>query len=442
MQHINPATGQKTEFSETKDITGIVAKSRDAATSWSRTSIKDRINILHRANNELLSRSDEIAHAITSDIGKPIKAALSEVERSNDKTQYYLKNAKKFLKPTKVSMGNVVVYDPLGVIAVITPWNYPVSLAIGKIIPCLLTGNTVICKPSELTPRTGLVLDDIFTKHLPPHVFQTIVGTADAGKKLVKSNIDLVSFVGSIATGKNIMKNSSDKLHKLVLELGGLDAAIVMPDADLEHVSSQIVYWNTNNSGQICCAIKRVIAHEDIYDKLVELIRLKMKKTVIGDPETEVDMGPIVSEKQLKRILEFIADARRKGAQIQGGKRLKRKGFFIEPAVITKVKPSMRLMYEEPFGPILPIVEFKDVKDAVKIANSTDYGLTSSVWTRSKKFAKLISEQLNVGIVAINSHGGGPMGTPWGGAKQSGIGRQNNREGVLAFTNTKLVRIG
>ncbi|MBU0614685.1 MAG: aldehyde dehydrogenase family protein [Nanoarchaeota archaeon] len=432
MKHINPATLESTDIKETpiSSIRSIVAKAKLSQQSWSKLTVKERVTEIRKLSGLIRQDAKTIAETITSDMGKPISQSKGEVEHAIEQINFFCNKSEQWLAPE-----DNVHFDPLGVVAVISPWNYPLNTPFSSIIPALLCGNAVIHKPSEFTPKVGIEIDKLLIG-LP---FFTITGGKKHGEALVKEDIQMVSFTGSTATGKKIMKDSADKLHRLVLELGGLDAAIVLKDIDIKKTAADIVKRNARNSGQVCCSIKRVFVEEPIFQEFVDEAVKASKKLTIGDPMTYPDMGPVVAEFQLKKIKGAIKDAVQKGAKVLTGG--KAKGLFFPQTIIVDVKPEMELMHEEPFGPILPIVSVKYYKEAIKQANNTDYGLTGSVWTNNKKLAIDIAKQLQVGVVNINSHGSCGMGNPWGGAKCSGIGRQDNKEGFRAFTEMKYIRV-
>lgn len=445
MKHINPATEEVTVIEETKlrEIPKIVKSAKESQKIWAKSDLKERIEAIKPLIRIMEHNKERIARTITRDMGKPLRQSHREVERSLAHIKFFLDKAPKFLRPNKYSRKEYVVYDSLGIIAVISPWNYPLATPIISIIPALLTGNSVILKQSEYSPRVGQLLEEFFFElvKVPEGVFSLVTGGKKHGKKLVNQDIDLVSFTGSTATGKMIMKDSSNNLHKLIFELGGLDAAIVLKDADIPAAAKEIVGMNALNTGQVCCAIKRVFVARDIYDQFVKYAVEESKKIKFGDPTTDTDMGPLVSEEQLIKVESFVEDAVKKGAKVEnGGKRPEdMSGYFYPHTILTGVNDKMKLMHEEPFGPVLPIAAFDKWPEAVKKANDTVYGLTGSVWTANIKLGEKISRLLDVGVAGVNMHAAGSLGTPWGGTKQSGFGRLESKEGLLAFTNPKLI---
>jgi succinate-semialdehyde dehydrogenase/glutarate-semialdehyde dehydrogenase/succinyl-CoA reductase len=443
MMHINPASGKKRNIKETpvKEIPSIIEKAREAQKKWALSSLEQRRKTVGKLILELAKNQKRLAMAITHDMGKPLKQSAAEVHSAVKIVEFYYKNAHEFLKPEKYGK-NEVSYEPVGVVAVISPWNYPLSTPLSSVVPALIAGNAVVLKQSGYSPSTGIEIEKMLNKILPKNIFNIIIGGRNSGKSLVAQDVDMVSFTGSSSTGKHIMKTSSAKLHKLLLELGGLDAAIVLDDADVKEAAKQIVHSNVRNSGQVCCAVKRVYVEKDIYDDFVKHAVEISKKIKVGDPMKNPDMGPLAAKFQLDKIKAVLKDAVKKGAKIlTGGKQLKKPGYFFPSTVVIDVNHNMQLMKEEPFGPILPIYPVNNWQEAVKLANNTKYGLTGSVWTKDRKLGRKIAEMLEVGVSGINAHGGGPLGTPWGGVKHSGIGRLGCKEGIRAFTNAKVIKI-
>lgn len=450
MISINPATektiGELKEFTE-EQIFEIVKKARQS--SWKNLDIKEKTRIIQEIIPLIQKNKDKIATLITKETGKPIKQSRHEIDMTISRIQFYVNNVPEYLKPEILydyeKETNIIRFDPLGIIVVISPWNAPFFLSLVNIIPALLAGNSVIVKPSEYTSFIGLEINNLFEilkeKRFPENTFFTVIGSKDIGRKLVSSDIDMVSFTGSIIGGKSVMKNSADRLHKIILELGGKDPAIVLEDVDIRSTVADIVKAAIMNTGQVCCSIERVYVLERIYDNFVKEVVSNIKQVNIGDPLNEnTDMGPFTMELQLNKVIDHVKDAVNKGAKILiGGKRIKRKGYFFEPTVITNVDHSMKIMKEETFGPIIPIMKVYSIEEAVKLANDSLYGLTASVWTRDLEMGKEIAKQINAGTVSINRHGTSKAGCPWGGCKQSGIGRIYSKEGIREFTNIKHV---
>jgi acyl-CoA reductase-like NAD-dependent aldehyde dehydrogenase len=359
--------------------------------------------------------------------------------------QYFARRTEKLLKPRKIGIGlmalmartSKIIYQPLGVVGIISPWNFPFSIPLGEVTMALMAGNAVVLKPSELTPLVGKKIAEIFEKAgLPKGVLHVITGDGKTGASLVDAAPDKIMFTGSVETGKKIAASAAKTLTPVVLELGGKDPMIVFEDADLDKASSGAVWGAFTNSGQACSSVERLYVHESIADQFTNLVVEKTKalRQNLGNQET-TDVGSMVSENQLKIVEDHVRDFEKSGAEIlTGGKRnASFEGVFFEPTVISKADNSMRAMREETFGPTLPIATFKTEKEAVDLANDTDFGLTASVWTKDVVKGKLIATKILAGSVMVNevlyTHGIGQ--TPWGGFKNSGYGRTHGLEGLM-----------
>lgn len=436
---INEAENQIKEF----DVTLIPQKVSELRKSeWRNKSVQDRVSALQKIIDKIKLQKENLAKTISNEMGKPLNLALVEVERSIDEAEYFLKNACEWLDK-KPAPGGYVLYEPLGVIAVISPWNFPVMLPLRSIMPALITGNSVIFKPSELSLQTGIELSKYLDIPELENSFFCVVGGKDHGKAVVESDVKLIAFTGSTAVGKSIFKSASDKLKHVVLELGGLDSAIVLSDVNIAETAKSILRGNTANSGQVCNAVKRVYVEESIYPEfLSEIIELSSKVSV-GNPSENPDMGPLVSLPQLERVQSFVDDAKEKGGNIHtGGKRAQKQGYYYPSTIISNIQNNMKIVNEEAFGPILPVMPVKNWQEAVELTNASLFGLNSSIWTKNIPLAEEIARKLEVGGVSFNTPLAGGPGTPWGGCKESGIGRQKTREGLLEFCNTKYIKLG
>lgn len=428
-----------------KKVKKIVAGARKALDEWSSVPIGARVALVKKLKPLIEKRKKKLAQIIHLEMGKPLWDALRETESVPESIDFHCSNDPKYLKPITLfktkNETNIQLFEPIGVVAVITPWNFPLAIPFDGILPSLIAGNTVVFKTSEFTTLVGVEINKIFKelekKGLPKNVFNFIVGDKATGKFLVKQDIDMVSFVGSRRAGVEIMRDSSEKLHRLILELGGKDPAIVCKDADLEKSAKGIVYGALRNCGQVCCAIERVYVESPVYKEFVELVLEETKKLRVGSGKN-ADIGPLVGEFQRRIVKEHIADAVKKGAKILlGGDIPKKKGYWFEPTVLVNVNHKMKIMKEETFGPVIPIMKVKNMGEAIRLANDSIYGLTASVWTENRKKGRGIARKLIAGTVSINRRGGVKEGCPWGGAKQSGIGRQMSRESVRSYTEIK-----
>lgn len=444
MRVVNPATEEAEEIQETpiEHIPDMVKKAQIAQKNWGQMPLQERVSLVKAIVQQLQEKKDQFAAVITQDMGKPRVSAEREIDTTVWHAMATCDKATEWLAPEPLENGETV-FDPLGVVAVISPWNFPVFVPELQVIPALLTGNAVVFKPSEYSLRSGKLFGELFENALPQHVLQTVIGGKEHGKALVKTDVEMVAFTGSSRAGKDIMRNSADRLHTIQLELGGLGAAIVLEDVDVQNVARLLVQRNCGNSGQICDTVKRVYVQQSIADAFIQAAVEESKKITVGNPLENNYMGPLVADFQLEKVESIIADAKEKGATIHtGGERIGEKGYYYPSTIVTNTTDDMRILTEEPFGPLLPIVPIDSWEDAVKKANGTRYGLIGSVWTKDVEKGKRIARQLEVGVAGVNAHGPGPFGSPFGGAKESGIGRGNSKEGLREFTNVKYVQVG
>ena len=445
----DPATGAevgRVPVTSAEDVAAAVAKGREVFGNWKKTSFADRKRLVMAAREVILSQIDEIAHLISRESGKPFGEAIAlEIAPVLDLMQYFARKAERLLRPAKIDIGlfkllgrsSRIVYHPLGVVGIIPAWNYPFSIPLGEAVMALMAGNTVIIKPSELTPLVGLKIGEIFEKAgFPSHAVQIVTGDGSTGAALVESAPDKIMFTGSVVTGKRIAEAAAKDLTSVVLELGGKDPMIVFEDADLELAAGAAVWGAFCNSGQNCAAVERLYVQESIADTLTQRI---IKKTLelkqdTGDKET-TSIGAMSSERQIRIVEDHVEDFRAAGAKIETGGRRNPdlEGLFYEPTVISNANNDMRAMREETFGPTLPIATFATEDDAVRLANDTEFGLTASVWTRDYAKGRRVAERIEAGTVCINEHlyTHGIGQTPWGGFKNSGRGRTHGREGLM-----------
>ena len=449
MQVVNPATEDITEITETPlaSIPQQLSLAKEAQLSWGAFSAAERAAILLPLAELLSEKKAEFGRLITEDMGKPLSTGMGETRRTAGGIEYLCKMAPEWLAPEITDAGSeagYVEYAPLGVVGVITPWNGPLWLSMVGLLSSLLAGNAALYKPSENSLRTGMALARQFQSlsGLPNGLVQLVVGGKSHGKAVVDSDVAMVSLVGSTEAGKDVMKTCAEGLKRVLLELGGLDSAIVLKDADVQSTANKIVRINCTNSGQVCCSIKRVYVERQAYQEFLHEAVSEAQKIKVGNPLEDVDMGPLCGLRQLQKVEAVVADAVRKGARVlTGGGRLERKGFFYPPTIVTDVTNDMALMRSEPFGPVLPVAPVDDWEEAVRLSNSTRYGLTGSIWTKDVELARRIASRLDVGVVGFNSHGVPPLGAPWGGTKESGVGRSRSKEGLREFCNVKFVRI-
>lgn len=430
----DPSTGEVFAHcpeASSDQVESAVQAAHQALSAWSATSMADRKKYFDKAFVICQPYIDEIAELHHQEQGKPLANAQDEVKSAIQ----IFKDCQKATLDRKIvsqtdSHSLEVHRKPIGVIAGIVPWNYPVYIAILKLCQALVYGNTVVLKPSPFTPLTALRLAEILSPVFPPGVVNVIAGrdTRDetcVGEQLARHPlVAMTSFTGSIATGKRVFKNSADKMARLVLELGGNDPAIVLGDVDVTQTAKAVLDAGLINSGQICCGIKRVYIHSSIYDEFVEKIAdlAKGKISAIG-----TTLGPINNRAQFERVADLVEDAVAKGGKVlAGGKKVIGPGFFYEPTIVVNISEGVRLVDEEQFGPVLPIMKFDSEDEVVKRANNTHFGLGASVWGKDADKVNQIASRLEAGIVWTNEHAADAPGLPFGGMKQSGIGRESD----------------
>jgi succinate-semialdehyde dehydrogenase/glutarate-semialdehyde dehydrogenase len=455
----NPATGAeigRVRNANREAVFVAVEKARAAFKTWRETSFAERKRIVLQARDVILSEMDEIARLISEEMGKPVAEAFStEIAPVLDLMQYFARNTQKLLKPEKINIGQLaflgrssrIVYQPLGVVGIISPWNYPLAIPLGEVAMALMAGNSVVLKPSELTPFVGLKIGEVFQKAgLPENVLQIITGDGRTGASLVEAGVNKIMFTGSVATGKKIAEAAAKTLTPVVLELGGKDPMIVLEDANLETAAQAAVWGAFANSGQTCASVERLYVHEKIAPEFIErVVELTKKLRQNIGIENETEIGSMVSQKQLETVENHVGDARENGAQIlTGGKRNENfSGAFYEPTVLTNVDHSFRAIREETFGPTLPIMTFKTEDQAVKLANDSEFGLTASVWTKNIEKGKRIAEKIEAGTITVNEvvYTHGVAQTPWGGVKNSGYGRTHGKMGLMELVTPQHIHV-
>lgn len=440
---INPATGKvfaKIKCSTPKEIDRAVKKAREAQKNWGALSLAQRSRMLEACAKDFVREKENIGRLITNEMGKLYKNAVGETHAVAYGIRETIQQAKTALKTEILHEENLVTElhrTPIGVCAVITPWNFPVSMPESLLSPALIAGNTVVFKPSEMVPLTGKAIYDIFNKHLPPGVINSVQGADEVGSYLINSNIDMIAFVGSQAVGKIIMKAAGDKLKRLVLELGGKDPMIVLNDADIYKAASFAVNASLRNSGQVCVSVERIYVQDKIADKFTKLVAEGVKNYRYGDGYDEsAQMGPLVSERQRKNVLDQVKDAVKNGAKLVtgGGIPKNKKGYFMEPTLVTNLNHKHKIMREETFGPVVAVQKVKTEDEAVKLANDSPFGLGATIWTKNKKKGVELARKIESGMIGVNQGIGSVSGTPWVGIKQSGFGFIGSVEGIRQFT--------
>ncbi len=443
---INPATeaviGRAPDATPAQ-LDEAVAAARAAFPAWAATPIADRRASLERLANAILADIDGFKRLLTAEQGKPHADAEFEVGGA----AMWLKGAATLELPVTVNEDTADRYSetrhiPIGVVGAIAPWNFPLTLAMFKVGPALLAGNTMVLKPSPFTPLTTLKFGELAAEILPPGVLNVVSGGDSLGPWMTEHpGIDKVSFTGSTATGRRVMQSASATLKRVTLELGGNDAAIVMPDIDVEKVAEQLFWAAFNNNGQICIATKRMYVHKDVYEPLKAALVAYARTVKIGDgAEQGTRIGPLNNKPQYERVLAIIQDARDKGYDfVIGGEPAELPGYFIPITIIDNPPEDSRIVREEQFGPVLPLLKFDDVDEVVARANATDYGLGGSVWSADEKQAMAIAERIASGTVWINETQYLTPLAAFGGLKQSGVGVEGGVEGLLEYTNAQTI---
>lgn len=431
-----------------KEIKQKVAAAQKIKKHWKDLGAKKRTQFLEPLYKEFLKRKKEIARLVTKEIGKPIRESLDDLEWDDSYFKDFLKNGSKYLREEISYKDNNsfhrVTYEPLGVTAVIVPWNYPFANFLWGTIPNLIAGNPVVFKHSEECPLSGKLIEGMMSRlNLPKGVFSEIYGDGKIGAQLANQNINLIWFTGSSKVGKILYEIAGKKFIKSVMELGGSNPVIVFDDVKIDdQLIKQLFVARFMNCGQVCDSMKRLIVHRSIFDQVVDRLVDYIKTIKVGDPEkTETDIGSLVAERQLELLEDQVKDAAKKGAKIIiGGKRPKGlKGAYYQPTVLTNIKKNMRVWKEEAFGPVLPIIPFETEKEAVDLANNTNYGLGASVFSKDLKRAERVAYQIDAGNVDINTGNHWQPHTPFGGYKSSGMGREHGKWGFQELCQIKVI---
>ena len=439
----NPATKElvgEVEFTDVNSINGIVEKAKTAQKKWADITIDERISYLQKAGDIINQKQQSLSILLSKEMGKDINRSRGEVSGCANDISYKANEVKEAIQTQKFASYGVqtqLQYDPLGVCAVIAPWNYPMAMAHWVIIPALVAGNSVVYKPSEETPLIAQEYVDIFQSVLPDNVIQIVHGDEKQGKALVRSDVNLIAFTGSKDVGQNIMKNSADKLTRLIMELGGKDPLIVLDDANIAKAARFAVASSFENAGQMCTSIERIYVDNKVakeFEKKVVEYAVQYKIGAWDDPRANI--GPIINNTQRDNILKQIDDAKQKGAKVLLGDDNHPEGFIL-PTVLTKVTDDMLIFQDETFGPVVAISYFDHVDDAVKRANSSEFALGGSVF--GHKDVEKVSKELDAGMLGINQGNGSIADTPWVGSKQSGYGYHGSPDGHRQFTQPKVI---
>ena len=448
---INPATEEviaEHDLMPNEKVISLAKNSSAAFNVWKDIDVSERAGYFRKLAKVLRDNKNEYAKLMTTEMGKPIKQSLSEVEKCALTSEFYAGNAEKWLEEETVQADgkkHLVVFEPLGAILSIMPWNFPFWQAFRFGIPTLIAGNVSILKHSNVVPQCALAIESAFNEAgFPENVFKTVITDHETVAELVKSDlIHGVSLTGSTSAGARIAELAGRNLKKVVLELGGSDPFIVLDDADVDFAAKNAVAGRTLNSGQSCIAAKRFIVVENIADEFEKKFAEFTEALVVDDPmKMETDVGPLVNKDGLEAIELQVKDAVAKCAKIlAGGKRLERKGYFYKPTVLSNIKLDMKVAAEEVFGPVAPVIIVNDEKEAIDVANNSEYGLGASVWTNDEKNGLKIAHRLEVGDVFINSVVKSDPRMPFGGIKKSGIGRELSKYGLKEFVNVKGISV-
>ena len=452
MTIINPATeeiiqeiGEDTEAT-VREKFGLLKGGRAA---WSALPVEERVACIARFYEYLDTEKQELAATLTMETGKPLQQSFNELNGARNRIRYFLDHSARYLAEewvtTEGATREKIVYEPLGVIANISAWNYPYLVGVNVFIPALIGGNGVLYKPSEFSTLTGLHIGRLlYRSGVPENVFQVVAGKGIAGEWLLQLPLDGYFFTGSYRTGRHIAERVASKLVPCQLELGGKDPLYVMDDVeDIDKVAAAALEGVVYNNGQSCCAVERIYVQDGIYESFVRSYTEQLKKMVVGNPlDAATEIGPLSRSAQLEFLQQQIGDAVAKGAQLlAGGRRLERKGYFIEPAVLVDVHHGMKLMTEESFGPVVGIQRVKDDAEAVELMADTEYGLTAAVYSKSYERAEGVMKQLDTGTVYWNCCDRVSASLPWSGRKHSGLGMTLSYQGIRAFVQPKAYHI-
>lgn len=444
---INPATEDVIETYETMSNAEIfdIAKSAEKAfKEWREMSVSERAPYFRKMADVLRENKREYGEIITTEMGKPIREAIGEVEKCAWLAEFYAETAEGWLKDQFVEADgekHIVAFQPLGVILSIMPWNFPFWQALRFGVPSIIAGNVSILKHSNVVPQCAFAIEDIFRKSgFPENIFRTILSDHDSVFDLMASEIIKgISFTGSTNAGKKVAQAAGNNLKKVVMELGGSDPFIVLEDSDIEVAAKNAIIGRTMNTGQSCIASKRFIVVKDVAEEFASQFAKRMENLTVGDPMSEeTDVGCLVNKAALEEIEEQVQDAVDKGATIlTGGERVGNTGFFYKPTVLTDVNFQMKVVTEEVFGPVAPIIVVDNEDEAIEIANRTKFGLGGSVWTKDMERGLRIARKIEAGSVFVNSITKSDPRMPFGGVKESGFGRELSEFGLKEFVNVK-----
>ena len=423
----------------------LVDTAKRAFVEWKKDFEKRR-SYIYNLVQYLKNNKTELAKVATLEMGKVLKESIGEVEKCAWALEFYADHADSFLHEEVLNTDarkSFLTFEPLGVIGSIMPWNFPYWQALRFAAPCLMSGNTIVMKPSRVSMQCGIEMEKAFTESgFPDGIFQTVVGSVDSANHLIESDVSAVTFTGSTNAGAKVAERASANLKKCVLELGGSDPFIVLEDANIEKAADGAVKGRFINCGQSCIASKRFFVVKNVADEFIEKFIKKASNLKVGDPTSiDNDIGPLSNKEGLETISGIVEDAKAKGAEILlGGSQKEGNGYFYQPTILKNVTPEMRIAKEETFGPVAPVTIVENENEAVKLANDIEFGLGASIWSTNLTKAEKLSRRVESGIVSVNNVVISDPRIPFGGIKHSGFGRELSRYGMLEFVNIKSVR--
>jgi len=459
MESFDPATGEmvgRVPRTPPEEVEAVAAEVAEAQRGWALVPLRERLGLIGRAADRLLDRREELSFLFTRESGKPLtESSIAEVGAAALVLSWVARNGHHHLSPQRVADPQVIarykrhwiVFDPLGVVGVIGPWNYPCLLPMADIAFALAAGDGVVFKPSELTPLSGQAIADVFSEvGLPEGVLRVVHGEGDTGAALCGAGpVRKILFTGSVEIGRKVLEETARCGKMVHLELGGNDPAVVCADADLDRAARGVLWAACANAGQTCAAIERVYVDRRVHDAFVARLVAVAKDLVPGDPRRpDTQIGPMITPSRHEWVLEHLEDASRRGARVECGGPVEVPGLsgrFIAPAILSGVDHSMRVMREETFGPLVPVMAFDTEQEAVRLANDTEFGLGASVWTRDVRRGRMLARGIEAGMVWINDHAysNGLGEVPWGGVKASGSGIGHSRYGLQDMTVKRLI---